>query len=298
VKNNIDVSNILNNISEQIRKTQTDELKEYKTIYDEFLKAEVIRNDTLRPLYQQSIQAVEEYNNALSSGEGVEKAKKNLESVQQSVQNAANEVEGSQEVFDGIYDGINKSTESAYQLEQAFKNDESVKRFAEQLKGLTDIDLKAINFNDIVRSPGEEAFGALIDILQLSEDEVQNLIDKLVELGYVQGEIQESSSNDTKITNLTEFIGKLDEDAIKDYNDKILSLKSYLDKIKSGDFSNADNSSLADDFGITGDSVEELTEKIQALMDAEMDSIIKQIDEILNNETLDDKTKKAASFLF
>ncbi len=295
--NNIDVSNILNNISEQIRKTQTDELKEYKTIYDEFLKAEVIRNDTLRPLYQQSIQAVEEYNNALSSGEGVEKAKKNLESVQQSVQNAANEVEGSQEVFDGIYDGINKSTESAYQLEQAFKNDESVKRFAEQLKGLTDIDLKAINFNDIVRSPGEEAFGALIDILQLSEDEVQNLIDKLVELGYVQGEIQESSSNDTKITNLTEFIGKLDEDAIKDYNDKILSLKSYLDKIKSGDFSNADNSSLADDFGITGDSVEELTEKIQALMDAEMDSIIKQIDEILNNETLDDKTKKAVENL-
>lgn len=85
----------------------TDEkLKEYREIYDEFMKAEIVRNDTLRPLYQQSIKAVEDYNNALSTGEGVEKAKANLDSVQESVQNATNELEGSQDVFDGIYDGI------------------------------------------------------------------------------------------------------------------------------------------------------------------------------------------------
>ena len=80
-------------------------------------------------------------------------------------------------------------------MSQAFENDEAVKGYAEQLKGLTDIDLKAINFEDNVQSPGEEAFKALIDILGLSEDEVQNLIDKLVELGYVQGEVQSSTSN-------------------------------------------------------------------------------------------------------
>ena len=193
--NNIDVSGLLEGISEQLKKTWTDELTDYKTVYDEFMKAEIVRNDTLRPLYQQSIQAVEDYNNALSSGKGIDEAKANLDAIQQSVQNATGELEGSQEVFDGIYDGINKSAESAYNLGQAFGNDESVKGYTEKLKGLTDIDLQAINFKDNVQSPGEEAFGALIDILGVSEDEVQNLIDKLIELGYVQGEVQDSTSN-------------------------------------------------------------------------------------------------------
>ena len=193
--NNIDVSGILEGVSGQLKKTTADEFKEYKTIYDEFMKAEIVRNDTLRPLYQQSIQAVEDYNNALSSGEGVAEAKSNLDSVQQSVQNAAGELEGSQKVFDDIYNGINKNAESAYNLAQSFENNESVKGFAEQLRGLADIDLQAINFKDNVQSPGEEAFRALIDILGVSEEEVQSLIDKLVELGYVQGEVQDSTSN-------------------------------------------------------------------------------------------------------
>ena len=211
--NNIDVSGLLEGISGQLKKTWTDELTDYKTVYDEFMKAEVVRNDTLRPLYQQSIQAVEDYNNALSSGEGIDKAKANLDSVQQSVQNATSELEGSQEVFDGIYDGINKYAEAAYQMSQAFENDEAVKGYAEQLKGLTDIDLKAINFEDNVQSPGEEAFKALIDILGLSEDEVQNLIDKLVELGYVQGEVQDSTSNiENPISSFQKAFDSLDTD--------------------------------------------------------------------------------------
>ena len=194
--NNIDVSGILEGISGQLKKTTADEFKEYGSIYEEFMKAEIVRNDTLRPLYQQSIQAVEDYNNALSSGEGVAEAKSNLDSVQQSVQNAAGELEGSQKVFDDIYNGINKNAESVYNLAQSFENNESVKGFAEQLRGLADIiDLQAINFKDNVQSPGEEAFGALIDILGVSEEEVQSLIDKLVELGYVQGEVQDSTSN-------------------------------------------------------------------------------------------------------
>lgn len=197
--NNIDVSGILEGISGQLKKTTADEFKEYKTIYDEFMKAEIVRNDTLRPLYQQSIQAVEDYNNALSSGEGVAEAKSNLDSVQQSVQNAAGELEGSQKVFDDIYNGINKNAESAYNLAQSFENNESVKGFAEQLRGLADIDLQAINFKDNVQSPGEEAFGALIDILGLSEDEVQNLIDKLVEFGFVQGKVQDDSIQNSEL---------------------------------------------------------------------------------------------------
>lgn len=194
-ENDIDVSGLLESISGQLKKTWTDELTEYKTIYDEFMKAEIVRNDTLRPLYQESIQAVEEYNNALSTGEGVEEAKANLESVQQSVQNATGELEGSQDVFDGIYEGINKDAEAAYNLDQSFKNDKSVQNYAEQLRGLSDVDLKAINFDNDNTEKGEEAFRGLMETLGLTEDQVQSLIDKLVELGYVQGEVQGSTFN-------------------------------------------------------------------------------------------------------
>ena len=225
----VDLSKVSSNIETD------DALKEYREIYDEFIKAEVIRNDTLRPLYQQSIQAVEDYNEALSSGEGVAEAKANLDSVQQSVQNAADKSEGSQEVFDGIYDGINKSAESAYNLAQSFENDESVKGYAEQLKGLTDIDLQAINFEDNIQSPGEEAFSALIDILGLSKGEVQNLIDKLVELGYIQGEVQSETVDENSIFRAfsdTDFGTRIQH--ITDLFDKgTISHKEYFDALQS-----------------------------------------------------------------
>ncbi len=194
-ENNIDVSGILSNISTQLRKTETDELNEYRVIYDEFMKAEVIRSDTLRPLYQQSIQAVEDYNEALASGKGVEKARANLDSVQQSVQKATDELEGSQEIFDNIYDSINKNAETAYTIDQALKNSNTIASYAGQLRGLYDTDLKAINFKDTVQSPGEEAFGKLIELFGLSEEETEVLINKLAELGFVQGKIQDSSTS-------------------------------------------------------------------------------------------------------
>lgn len=81
----IDISPFLSSISRNIDDVWTDELQEYQDIYDEFMKAEVIRNDTLRPLYQQSIDAVEAYNKALASGEGIEEAKANLDAVKTSV---------------------------------------------------------------------------------------------------------------------------------------------------------------------------------------------------------------------
>ena len=265
--NNIDVSGLLEGISGQLKKTWTDKLTEYKTVYDEFMKAEIVRNDTLRPLYQQSIQAVEDYNNALSSGEGVAEAKTNLDSVQQSVQNATGELEGSQEVFDGIYDGINKSAESAYNLTQSFENDESVKGYAEQLKGLTDIDLKAINFEDNVQSSGEEAFGALIDILGLSEDKVQNLIDKLVELGYVQGEVQSSTSNfENPILSFEDAWADSftsENEAVKELGNTLLDLAEQ-GRLTKETFNEADSTEYFKNFNISAD---EAVMKINKLVD-------------------------------
>ena len=267
--NSIDVSGILEGISGQLKKTTADEFKEYGSIYDEFMKAEIVRNDTLRPLYQQSIQAVEDYNEALSSGEGVAEAKANLDTVQQSVQNATGELEGSQKVFDDIYNGINKNAESAYNLAQSFENNESVKEFAEQLRGLTDIDLQAINFEDNVQSPGEEAFGALIDILGISEEEVQSLIDKLVELGYVQGKVQNLDLDlDSSISTFEDAWADSftsENDKVKELGDTLLDL-AEKGRLTKEAFKEAD-STAGDYFKNLGISADEAVSKINKLVD-------------------------------
>lgn len=248
-ENDIDVSGILEGISGQLKETWTDELTEYKTVYDEFMKAEIVRNDTLRPLYQESIQAVEDYNKALSTGEGIEEAKANLESVQQSVQSATGELEGSQGIFDGIYEGINKDAEAAYNLGNAFENDKTVQNYAEQLRGLTDVDLKAISFDNTNTEKGEEAFKGLMETLGLTEEQVQSLIDKLVELGYVQGKVQGSTLDD-EITVFKSFdgsiIGERLQHITEEFENGSLSHKEYFDALQSEidnvDFSNYTNS--------------------------------------------------------
>ena len=187
----------LSKVSSSIKTNE--ELNEYRDIYDEFMKAEVVRNDTLRPLYQESIQAVEDYNKALSTGEGIEEAKAKLDSLRQSIQSATGEMENShdyQEVFNGIYDGINKTAESAYELDQAFKNDTTVQGYAEQLRGLMTVDLKNIRFDNDNLETGEQAFKNLLEVLGYTDptqEQIQNLINKLEELGYVIADVTKPS---------------------------------------------------------------------------------------------------------
>lgn len=266
-ENNIDVSGLLEGISGQLKKTWTDELSEYKTIYDEFMKAEIVRSDTLRPLYQQSIQAVEDYNNALSSGNGVDEAKAKLDFVKQSVSENTKELEGSETVFDDIFDSINQDAEAAYNLDQAFSNNKAVKDYAEQLEGLSDTDLKAINFDNDNVEKGEEAFKNLMNILGLTKDQAQNLIDKLIELGYVQGELKEKTSDETPIS----FVKSMTE-IEKSKTGFDLIDKIYADVKNKEEFdwtSILNNTSFTETFG----SMENVTEEYKSVYDEFIETV-------------------------
>lgn len=210
-ENNIDLSGLLEGISEQIKKTQTDKLTEYKAIYEEFIKAEIVRNDTLRPLYQESIQAVEDYNNALSSGEGVEEAKANLDSVQQSVQNATGELEGSQDVFNAIYEGINKDAEAAYNLGQAFEN-KNTQDYADQLRDISDIDLNSDNIKSFA--------DAWSELKASTDDSTKKLADNLTELAE-SGQLTVEAFTKEDSTGYFENLGISAEKAVKEINDLV-----------------------------------------------------------------------------
>lgn len=210
-ENNIDLSGLLEGISEQIKKTQTDKLTEYKAIYEEFIKAEIVRNDTLRPLYQESIQAVEDYNNALSSGEGVEEAKANLDSVQQSVQNATGELEGSQDVFNAIYEGINKDAEAAYNLGQAFEN-KNTQDYADQLRDISDIDLNSDNIKSFS--------DAWSELKASTDDSTKKLADDLTELAE-SGQLTVEALSEADTTDFFKNAGISAEEAVKKINELV-----------------------------------------------------------------------------
>lgn len=155
--------------------------------------------------------------------------------------------------------------------------------------------IKSENYQQLVDAFGQELVDTLSnEDLQFAFSVSRDSIKSWDELIAKINEAKEQAAKETEITSVSEALTKLaDPEAIDKYNEKISTLQSYLEKLENGSFTSIDESSLITDFGITGDSVKELTEKIQNLMDAELKSVIKQIDKVINTQNLDETTKKA-----
>lgn len=205
----------------------TEQMEKSKDNIKKYAEAQILSQDGTRKLYEEATLAVDKYNEALVSGKDIDEAKANLDSVKESVTSATSDISGASYVFDDIYSGINSTAEKAHEITKAFENNTSVKEYAEQLKGLSSDDLLKIDFEDNVTQAGEEAFTALMEVIGLSEDEVQALINKLVELGYIQ-----SSTLDNKASAFT--FTEENTKAIDDYRSKISTLATALDDLEAG----------------------------------------------------------------
>lgn len=114
-ENDIDVSGILSDVGKQLNNTWTDELKEYKQIYDEYSTSLIMANDDVRPKYKEAIDAVEKYNKAIATGEGYETAKTKLREVMSEVESLTAGIQDGEEmwrVFQDIFNNREKSRES------------------------------------------------------------------------------------------------------------------------------------------------------------------------------------------
>ena len=205
----------------------TEQMEKSKDNIKKYAEAQILSQDGTRKLYEEATLAVDKYNEALVSGKDIDEAKANLDSVKESVTSATSDISGASYVFDDIYSGINSTAEKSHEITKAFENNTSVKEYAEQLKGLSSDDLLKIDFEDNVTQAGEEAFTALMEVIGLSEDEVQALINKLVELGYIQ-----SSTLDNKASAFT--FTEENTKAIDDYRSKISTLATALDDLEAG----------------------------------------------------------------
>lgn len=101
----------------------TAKIEDAKNNIKAYTEAEILANNKTRNLYNDSVEAVEAYNDALASGKGVDEAKKNLDDIKQKVSEAIKGYEGYDTVFNDIFDAVQKADEKIAEKTAEVKED-------------------------------------------------------------------------------------------------------------------------------------------------------------------------------
>lgn len=124
----------------------TEKMEQAKSNIKQYAEAQILSQNNTRQLYEDAINAVDNYNKALASGQGVEEAKANLDEVKQKVTDNTSGISGAGQVFEDVWGGIsegakttsenvNKMTVSLSELEGA---SDKIKTLGSAFKELSD----------------------------------------------------------------------------------------------------------------------------------------------------------------
>ncbi|MDY4819995.1 MAG: hypothetical protein SO206_07155 [Bacilli bacterium] len=100
----------------------TEQIEKSKNNIKKYAEAEILSKNETRKLYEDSVDAVEKYNEAVANGKGVEEAKKHLESVRTEVYQTTSGMSGAKAVFDDIYAGMKEVGEETKDTVGEFTN--------------------------------------------------------------------------------------------------------------------------------------------------------------------------------
>lgn len=109
-----------------------------------YTEALVLSNETLAPLYNDATKAINDYNNALASGNGISDATYNLNKIKTAVYYNTNAVEGSKEVFDDLFATISTGATTTAnttktQVENLLAdNADAIDNYQKSIKTITD----------------------------------------------------------------------------------------------------------------------------------------------------------------
>lgn len=231
---------------------------EYGDIYKQALTAEIVSDDDKSKKYNEALEAVEAYNEAVLKSEDIYNDE-NIEKARQSLQEIKGELSGEEwEKYASLIDGVfGRADTGLLDFNEHIKNDDSVKELAEDLKGLDALDLKAFDEN-IGENKSFDKLKESADSYGLSVDE---LIESLVRLGYVQGEIADNTIPEPSFTDAISQVQTLSEGL--DQLDKI-----YADVYDKEDF---DWSSILNNEGfqkVFGEFTEEYDDFIKTVSNA------------------------------
>lgn len=201
---------------------------EYGEIYNQAKLAQIVSDTELSETYDKAVTAVEAYNEAVLrsenpySDENVRMAWQNLQTVRQGIRDNEEEWGQYSTVMDDVFAAANDDVYSFY---QTLKDDKSLKKYADQLRGLSDTELQAMADD----GDNGDAFDKLNEKAKKYGIEVQTLIDLLRELGVVQGNIQNSTSDTATVSVQSlpdewESLKTTDNDELKNTREELLAL--------------------------------------------------------------------------
>ncbi|WP_300647786.1 phage tail tape measure protein [uncultured Bacteroides sp.] len=215
------VSNIASDSLNKAKET----LDKYQEIYHQAQLANIASDDNLSEGYNEAVSAVESYNEAVLKSEdpyndeSVNKAWNNLQEVKQGIQD-----EAEWEKYSGVMDDVfSAANDDVYSFYQTLRNDTEIKKLAEDLKGLSDIDLQAMSDD----GDNGDAFDILYAKAEKYGLEVQDLIDLLVRLGYVQGEMSKEGQETAQASSFQEAwtsLSTTEDENLKSLKEDLLSL--------------------------------------------------------------------------
>lgn len=238
--------NILDISSSQLNRAK-ETIDKYGEIYKQALMANMVSDDGKSETYNKALDAVEKYNEAVLKSEDPFTDEK-VKNARQSLKDVQDEISGddSWEKYGAIVEEVFEQVDTKLiDFNEKLQNDSGLQELASDLKDLDNVDLKSLN-------PGENTS---FDKLKESADEyglsVDELIDSLVRLSYVQGEIQNSALTDTIETeiSITPTLSTSVEQIARQLEPQFAKLGEAYKEIFTADgftLDNVDNSMLED----------------------------------------------------
>lgn len=203
-------------------------IDEYSEIYNQAKLAEIASDNKLSSGYSELTNAVTEYNDAIANSdnpyndENVQNAYNNLQTLKQGIDDNKKEWGKYSDVVQKVY---NEADTSSYDFYNAIKNNtDGVGNLANELKGLSDVDLQAM----IDDGNNEKTFNKLSKEAEKYGLTIDELISLLEILGYVQGEVTSKNEEVSSIPSTEEL-----EEQINNFNSVIDEIQSTYDTLSS-----------------------------------------------------------------
>lgn len=223
----------------------------YQETYETAQMAQIASDKDLSQGYNEAVSAVEAYNDAVSKSdnpyddENVKEAWNNLQTVKSGIQSNEDEWGQYSNIMDKVF---SSASDDVYSFYQAIQNDDSIKSLTNDLQGLTDIDLQSMANDDT-----EDSFDKLCKAAKKYGLEVQDVIDLLIQLGIVQGKVQEQNSNETPIS----FTDALNSSEYADIKEKLLDLAKSGEITSETLSSTQEYNALLEKVGISAESAKD-----------------------------------------
>lgn len=211
-------SETFNMLSSELNRAKAT-IDKFGDTYKKALTAEITTSDSLSKTYNDAIKKVEEYNEAVLRSENpyddknVEKAYQNLQKIKTEIQENESEWEKYGSVMKDVF--AQADTACLDFNNAILTNQDGIKDLISELKDVNDIDLQAM----LDDGDNGDAFDQLIDkaieygvCTDNTSDEVQKLIDLLIQLGYVQGEVQGTTNDGISLETAKSNVESLTEE--------------------------------------------------------------------------------------